>query len=291
VGLGEDGSRFLTGAMVGRNLTLLVGVTVTMTFEPPHILVLEDDSAHRKVIEFNLIQAGFKVTTAAESAKALSRATRDHFDLVIADYYLPDYPGTDFIRLLREFDGYKDVPAILLTGRADELDRKRLRNELSVLLLSKPYPMAQLVDTVSKCLAIKEPTGMESKPKRILAVDDNGTILKVIRFTLGQAGYDVTTAGNGREAWNLLEAEHFDLVLTDYEMPEMDGEALCRQMRQTDRLKGVPIIVLTGKGLSTKWCQLLKGLDVYEIILKPFSPTTLIATVEACLEKKEACTV
>jgi CheY-like chemotaxis protein len=195
VGLGEDGSRFLTGAMVGRNLTLLVGVTVTMTFEPPHILVLEDDSAHRKVIEFNLIQAGFKVTTAAESAKALALAKADHFDLVITDYYLPDYLGTDFIRLLREFDGYKDVPVILLTGRADELDRKRLRNELSVLLLSKPYPMAQLVDTVSKCLAIKEPTEMESKPKRILAVDDNGTILKVIRFTLGQAGYDVTTAG------------------------------------------------------------------------------------------------
>jgi len=125
-----------------------------MTLESQHILVLEDDPAHRNVIAFNLTQAGFTVSTAAESAKALLLAKHDHFDLVITDYYLPDYPGTDFVRLLREFDDYKHVPAILLTGRAAELDREGLRNELSVLVLPKPYPIAQLVDTVSKCLAL-----------------------------------------------------------------------------------------------------------------------------------------
>jgi len=125
-----------------------------MTFEPQHILVLEDDPTHRNVIAFNLTHAGFRVTTAAESAKALSLAQHDHFDLVITDYYLPDYPGTDFVKLLREFDGYEHVPAILLTGRAEELDQKRLRDELLILLLSKPCAMARLVDTVSKCLAI-----------------------------------------------------------------------------------------------------------------------------------------
>ena len=127
-----------------------------MTSESPHILVLEDDPRHRNVIEFNLTHAGFKVTTAAESTKALLLAKHDHFDLVISDYYLPDYPGTDFVRLLREFDGYKHVPAILLSGRAAELDRKRLRNELLILVLSKPYPIEQLVDTVSKILAVAQ---------------------------------------------------------------------------------------------------------------------------------------
>lgn len=125
-----------------------------MTIEPQHVLILEDDPAHRKVVAFNLAHAGFRVSTAAESARALLLAKQIHFDLVISDYYLPDYPGTDFVRLLREIDGYRYVPAILLTGRAAELDRERLRNELSVLLLSKPYPIAQLVDTVSKCLAL-----------------------------------------------------------------------------------------------------------------------------------------
>lgn len=132
---------------------------------------------------------------------------------------------------------------------------------------------------------------MESEQKRILAVDDNATILKVVRFLLERAGYDVTTASNGREAWDLLQAEGFDLVLTDYEMPEVDGPALCRRIRRTERLDSVPIIMLSGKGLKVHWDRLRDELQLYEAVLKPFSPTTLTATVEACLEKHEASPV
>jgi len=132
---------------------------------------------------------------------------------------------------------------------------------------------------------------MGSEQKRILAVDDNATILTVIRFVLGQAGHDVTTASNGREAWDLLETEDFDLVLTDYEMPEMDGEALCRQMRQTDRLESVPVIMLSAKGLKIGWDRMREELEMYDVMLKPFSPDTLRETIAACLEKQEASAV
>jgi DNA-binding response OmpR family regulator len=127
-----------------------------MTSEPPHILLLEDDAKYRNVVMFNLTQAGFKVTLAAESTMAQTLAENNHFDLVIADYFLPDYPGTDFIRLLREDDDHRDVPVILLTGWGAKLDEKYLRNRLSVLLMSKSCSMAQLVDTVSKSLAIAQ---------------------------------------------------------------------------------------------------------------------------------------
>lgn len=151
---GETEQRFLTEAVAEKNRTGLPKVGATTMSEPRRILVLEDDPKHRNVIAFNLTHAGFSVTTAAEAVKALFLAKQDRFDLVITDYYLPDYPGTDFVRLLRGFDGYEHVPAILLTGRAEELDQERLRDELLILLLSKPCAMACLVDTVSKCLAI-----------------------------------------------------------------------------------------------------------------------------------------
>jgi CheY-like chemotaxis protein len=125
-----------------------------MESEPMHILVLEDHPTHRNVVVFNLTKAGYRVTTAAESAKALLLAEHEHFDLVVTDYYLPDYPGTDFVRLLRQRDDYRHTPVILLTGRAEELDRKRLREELLVLVVPKPCPMADLVDTVARCLSI-----------------------------------------------------------------------------------------------------------------------------------------
>jgi two-component system phosphate regulon response regulator PhoB len=125
-----------------------------MSSQSAHILVLEDHPTHRNVMTFNLTKAGFTVTTATEAAKALLLATHEHFDLIITDYYLPDYPGTDFVKLLRETDEYKHTPVILLTGRAEELDRQHLAEELLILVLAKPCPMGDLVGTVSKCLEL-----------------------------------------------------------------------------------------------------------------------------------------
>ena len=127
---------------------------MTTTPELPHILVLEDDPTQLRVLTFNLEHFGWKVTVAVEATEALELAKHDHFDLVIADYNLPDHLGTDFIRALREDDGYRYVPVILLTGRAEELDEKYLREELAVLLMSKPCSMSELADTVAESLAM-----------------------------------------------------------------------------------------------------------------------------------------
>lgn len=125
-----------------------------MDSQSEHILVLEDGDTYRSIVEFNLSQAGLRVASAATAVEALLLARQEHFDLVIADYYLPDYPGTDFVRLLRKTDGYRDTPVILLTAWADELDRQRLCEDLLVLVLSKSCSMRQLLDVVFKCVAI-----------------------------------------------------------------------------------------------------------------------------------------
>jgi DNA-binding response OmpR family regulator len=127
-----------------------------MESQPQHILFLEDAPTYRTVVAYNLSQAGFQVTTAAEAGKALLLAQHEHFDLAIVDYYLPDYPGTDFIKQLRELGEYEHVPIIVLTARAEELNLGYLRNELSVLVLSKSCTMKQLVQKVTGCLAIAQ---------------------------------------------------------------------------------------------------------------------------------------
>ena len=125
-----------------------------MDSQSEHVLVLEDGDTYRSIVEFNLSQAGLRVATAATAVEALLLARQEHFDLVIADYYLPDYPGTDFVRLLRKMDDYRNTPVILLTAWADELDRQRLCEDLLVLVLSKSCRMRQLLDAVFKCLAV-----------------------------------------------------------------------------------------------------------------------------------------
>lgn len=125
-----------------------------MESQSGHILVVDDDPTHRNVIAFGLTKAGFKVSAAASVTKALMLAEHSHFDLVITDYFIPDYTGTDLARRLREMDDYTNTPIILLTGRAEELNTQRVRNDLSVLVVSKPFSMTNLMDMVSKCLAL-----------------------------------------------------------------------------------------------------------------------------------------
>ena len=122
----------------------------------------------------------------------------------------------------------------------------------------------------------KAVAGMASDQKRILAVDDNRVMLNVVRFTLEKAGFAVTTARDGQEAWEAVQDHDFDLVLTDYQMPRMTGEMLSRRIREGDRLKDVPIIILSAKGLELNLDRLLQELRVHEILFKPFSPSSLV---------------
>ena len=124
---------------------------------------------------------------------------------------------------------------------------------------------------------------MPQQQKRILAVDDNRVILNVVRFTLERAGFAVIVARNGRAAWEILQAEDVDLVVTDYQMPEMTGEMLCQRMREVDRLKRIPVILLSGKGLELDLARLQEDLGVSEVIFKPMSTKALVAAVQACL--------
>ena len=127
-----------------------------ITPDAPHILLLEDDPIHQRVISFNLAQAGFRVALAAESFMAMELTERNHFDLVITDYYLLGELGTDFVKRLREDEEYQHVPVVLLTARAAELNGDRMFDALGTVLVSKGCSMAKLVETVSELLGVAQ---------------------------------------------------------------------------------------------------------------------------------------
>ena len=82
-------------------------------------------------------------------------------------------------------------------------------------------------------------------PGVILAVDDSASMRQMVRFTLESAGYEVVQASDGIEALDYAKAGNADLVLTDVNMPRMDGITLVRELRGLSHYKGVPILVLT----------------------------------------------
>ena len=124
---------------------------------------------------------------------------------------------------------------------------------------------------------------MENSDKHILVAEDNAALASVVRFNLERAGFRVTVANDGRQAWDNLQHETFDLLLTDQQMPEMSGCELCQALRSVPDLAELPVIMLTAKGMELELPRLRDELKITATFLKPFSPKEVVKAVELCL--------
>ena len=116
----------------------------------------------------------------------------------------------------------------------------------------------------------------------ILAVDDSASMRQMVRFTLEGAGYKVVQASDGMEALEVARGASVDLVLTDVNMPRMDGISLVRELRSLDSYRLVPMLVLTTEsGQETKMRGKQAGATGW--IVKPFNPEQLLATISRVL--------
>jgi two-component system chemotaxis response regulator CheY len=115
--------------------------------------------------------------------------------------------------------------------------------------------------------------------KKVLAVDDSKSLRQMVSFTLRGAGFDVVEAENGQEALEISRKEAFNLVLTDQNMPRMDGLALVRSLRALPAYQKVPILVLTTES-SDEMKQQGRAAGATGWIVKPFNPERLIEIVK-----------
>lgn len=118
-----------------------------------------------------------------------------------------------------------------------------------------------------------------STGKKILIVDDSPSIRQVVRLNLVKAGHEVAEAANGVEALELLAAGKYDLVVSDLNMPRMDGLTFIGKLRDIADGKFVPVIMLTTESTEDKKMQGL-ALGVRAWLVKPFTPEKLVSAVE-----------
>jgi two-component system chemotaxis response regulator CheY len=120
---------------------------------------------------------------------------------------------------------------------------------------------------------------------RFLVVDDSSTMRRIIVNTLNKLGYqEVIEAGNGREGIDRAAAENVDLVITDWNMPEMNGIDFIRALRATDKMRDTPILMVTTNAAKDDIVEALRA-GVSNYIVKPFTPDTFREKIEAVLEK------
>lgn len=116
----------------------------------------------------------------------------------------------------------------------------------------------------------------------ILAVDDSSSMRQMVSFTLKGAGYEVAEAADGQEALNKARSQQFDLVITDVNMPIMDGITFIRQLRDEANYKFTPMLMLTTESAADKKAE-GKAAGATGWIVKPFNPEQLLNTVKKVL--------
>jgi len=120
--------------------------------------------------------------------------------------------------------------------------------------------------------------------KKLLLIADDPNLIFLVKDYLELRGYEVITAGNGREALKLLERDTPNMIICDVMMPEMDGYSFVKRVRENFKTNWIPVLFLSAKGQSQDRVKGLNtGADVY--MVKPFEPDELVAQIESSVKQ------
>ncbi|HWC90936.1 MAG TPA: response regulator [Pirellulales bacterium] len=119
--------------------------------------------------------------------------------------------------------------------------------------------------------------------KKVLLCDDETHILRAAEIKLTRSGYDVATAIDGQAAWESIQRDRPDILVTDLQMPRMDGLELSRRVRENPATQDLPILMLTAKGFESAHIDPAEQCGVLAILPKPFSPRELVRCIDNVL--------
>jgi two-component system chemotaxis response regulator CheY len=122
---------------------------------------------------------------------------------------------------------------------------------------------------------------MNCEATTILVVDDNAALNRVICFSLGRAGFAVTSAASGREALELAQQQTFAVVVSDQQMPELTGVQLVEQLQQWPGYHDCRFVLLAAKGFDIEPARLCRQLESVSLVAKPFSASSLVSHVQS----------
>ena len=269
-----------------------------------HILIVDDNSTNRYILEEQLTAWKCRFETAVNGTVALQKlrtaADRgDPFGIALLDMEMPDMDGLTVARTAHGDSAFAAPRMIILSSRPTSMSEEQLRGERIEAFLLKPVRRATLLRTLAKDL-LSQPLGLiaarESEsavveassspafipPIRLLIVEDNVVNQKVIVAQLKKIGYAADTVANGLEALNALARISYPLILMDCQMPEMDGFEASRRIRANEAeqnvLDPVRIIALTAGAMEGDRDRCLAaGMDDY--LAKPIKLPLLEATL------------
>ena len=263
-----------------------------------NVLAVDDNETNRIIIYETMKAFGFTTDvfeTAKEAIDAFNTKKDGNYDLIISDFQMPHINGYDFISTIRE---KSMIPAIILTSMGIWSGRSEFRELGNVDYLSKPAKQDILFGSIVSLLGVSDRNKKE-KPTRkgaisteklillpkdikLLLVEDNIINQRVATALIDKAGIKVDVAGDGIEALEALQNSDYSLVFMDVQMPRMDGLMATQEIRETLKMKELPIIAMTANAMKgDKEMCLNAGMNDY--LSKPIKPNELFEILEKWL--------
>ena len=253
------------------------------------VLLVEPSSTQHRIIDGYLIEMGAPgIRWAQDGATALELMQIHTPDLVISAMHLPDMTGTDLVQKMRSESELIDVAFMLVSSETDIHYLEPLRQAGVVAMLPKPCTRDQLRTALYNALDFLEPEPLElenisPEELNVLVVDDSFTSRRIIISMLEKLGVEkISEAENGKQAIGIIESRFFDLIVTDYNMPEMDGRELSTYIRSESSQQSVPVLMVTSESNKAR----LAGVEqsgVSAIFDKPFNVDTLRSAIQRLL--------
>ncbi len=260
------------------------------------LLVVDDNPTNRRILQLQTQDWGMITRDTGSAGEALSWVRRgDPFDLAILDLHMPDMDGITLGQEIRKLRDAKDLPLVMLSS----LGRREPGAEAVdwAAYLTKPVKQSQLFNMITGILGTAEaapaqrpavtaarvdPEMASRHPLSILLAEDNVFNQKLAAHLLSQMGYRADLAANGLEAIQSVERQHYDVILMDVQMPELDGLEATRQIcARWPREQRPYIIAMTANAMQgdREMC-LAAGMDDY--ISKPIHVEDLVQALARC---------
>ena len=246
-------------------------------------LVIDDNSISRMIMEDELEGAGLHVYVASSSQDGINLAVEKIPNLIILDPSVSGFDGLRVISELKASERTRDIPMVAVMSADSRAPQHNGLKDFAIRIFHKPFPNGKLSLFVTNYL--NSEAGRKSS--RILLVDDSSTIRAVTKYLLEKQGHTVVVAEDGVKGWETLNriSSEIDMVITDINMPHMDGRQLVGLIREEKKFRLIPVVVSTT--ISEKESiKLLLNMGADDYIIKPFSSEEFIARIQSHLRVK-----
>ena len=256
-----------------------------------HILLVEPSDTQRKIISRHLqMEQVQHISEASSVSSAIVQISEHQPDLIACALHFADGTALDLLQKIKQQPTLAEIPFMLVSSETRKAMLEEFKQSGVVAILPKPFTTAHLGKALNAAIDLLSPSELELSlfdvhDIRVLVVDDSRLARNHIKRVLTNLGIQhLTEAEDGQQAIEILKQKMFDLVVTDYNMPEVNGRELTQYIRENSQQSHIPVLMVTSEANDTHLSNIAQS-GVNAMCDKPFEPELVKALLYKLLEQ------